>query len=78
MKNGIMLLNNSFLITFTKLLVYIYIKTWLWINFILMVYIVGLIFKAQINLMWFLEEFKVNEILCATTFLILYVLLVST
>jgi hypothetical protein len=33
-----------------------------------MVYIVGLIFKAQINLMKFLKEFKVSEILCVVTF----------
>jgi hypothetical protein len=33
-----------------------------------MVYIIGLIFKIQINLMWFLEEFKVGEILCVNIF----------
>jgi hypothetical protein len=33
-----------------------------------MVYIIGLIFKAQINLMWILEEFKVSEILCVAIF----------
>jgi hypothetical protein len=33
-----------------------------------MVYIVGLVFKAQINLMQFLNEFKVSEILCFATF----------
>jgi hypothetical protein len=33
-----------------------------------MVYIIGLIFKAQINLMRFLEEFKMSEILCVVTF----------
>jgi hypothetical protein len=53
---------------FIKLLMYIYIKTQLWINFIFMVYIIGLIFKAQINWMWFLEEFKVSEILHVMTF----------
>jgi hypothetical protein len=37
-----------------------------------MVYIVGLIFKAQINLMQFIEEFKVSEILCVATFDIIY------
>jgi len=29
-----------------------------------MVYIIGFVFKAQINLMWFLKEFKVSKILC--------------
>jgi len=33
-----------------------------------MVYIIGLILKAQINLMQFLKEFKVSEILCVATF----------
>jgi len=33
-----------------------------------MVYIIVLIFKTQINLMQFLEEFKVSEILFFTTF----------
>jgi hypothetical protein len=40
-----------------------------------MVYIINLIFKAQINLMQFLEESKVNE-LFFLLLLILYVLLV--
>jgi hypothetical protein len=42
--------------------------TKLWINFMVMVYIIGLVFKAQINLMQFLKEFKVSEILCVITF----------
>jgi hypothetical protein len=33
-----------------------------------MVYIIFIIFKAQINLMQFLEEFKVSEILFFTSF----------
>jgi hypothetical protein len=34
-----------------------------------MVYIIGLIFKAQINLMQFLKEFQMSENLhCVTTF----------
>jgi hypothetical protein len=33
-----------------------------------MVYIIGASFKAQINLMQFLEEFKVSEILRVVTF----------
>jgi hypothetical protein len=33
-----------------------------------MVYIIGFISKAQINLMRFLEESKVTEILCVATF----------
>jgi hypothetical protein len=71
MKNGILLLNRVFKITITKLLVYTYIKTQLWINFIFMVYIIGLIFKAQINLMQFLKEFKLSEILCVVTLILL-------
>jgi hypothetical protein len=31
-------------------------------------YIIGLIFKAHINLVRFWEKFKVSEILCVTTF----------
>jgi hypothetical protein len=34
-----------------KLLLYINVKTQLWINYIFMVYIIGLIFKSQINWM---------------------------
>jgi hypothetical protein len=33
-----------------------------------MVYIIGLIFKAQINLIRFLKEFKMSEILHVPTF----------
>jgi hypothetical protein len=33
-----------------------------------MVYIIGLIFRSQINWMQFLEEFKASEFLCVTTF----------
>jgi hypothetical protein len=68
MKNDIFLLNKMFKITIRKYLVYTYINTQLWIKFIFMVYIIGLIFEAQINLMWFLEEFKVSEILSVATF----------
>jgi hypothetical protein len=31
-------------------------------------YIIGFIFKAQINLMRFKKKFKVSEILCVTSF----------
>jgi hypothetical protein len=37
-----------------------------------MVYITCLTFKAQINQIWFLEEFKMNEILCVATFDTIY------
>jgi hypothetical protein len=33
-----------------------------------MIYIIGHILKAQIDLMQFLKEFKVSEILCVATF----------
>jgi hypothetical protein len=34
-------------------------------------YIIGLIFKAQINLIKFPKEFKMSEILCVVTFAII-------
>jgi hypothetical protein len=68
MKNGILLLNRVFKITFMKLLMYIYVKTRLGINFIFIEYIIDFILKTQINLMWFLKEFKVSEISYVTTF----------
>jgi hypothetical protein len=37
-----------------------------------MEYIICPTFKAQINHMWFKKEFKVSEILCVTTFDIIY------
>ncbi len=49
-------------------MVFNYIKTNIWINFIFMVYITCLVVKAQINYMWFLKEFKMSEILCVSTF----------
>jgi len=51
-----------------KLLMYIYIETQLGINFIYIDYITYFIFKTQINLMQFLEEFKVSEISYVITF----------
>jgi hypothetical protein len=51
-----------------KLLMYIYVKTQLAINFIFIDYIIDFIFKTQINLMRLLEELKVSEISYVTTF----------
>jgi hypothetical protein len=53
---------------FIKLLVYFYIMIQLPINYILMGLIIYYMFKAQINYMWFLKDFKVSETLCITIF----------
>jgi hypothetical protein len=55
---------------FVKLLVYFYTMIQLPINCILMGFIIYFMFETQINYMWYLEMFKMNEILCVTTYII--------
>jgi hypothetical protein len=54
---------------FIKLLVYFYIMIQLQINYILMGLTSYFMFESRINYMRSLEDFKVSEILCVTTFL---------
>jgi hypothetical protein len=60
---------------FIILLVYFYTIIQLPINCILMGLITYFMFETQINYMWSLKKFKMNEILHATIF-VLYVVLV--
>jgi hypothetical protein len=53
---------------FIKLLVHFYTMTQRAITFILISLITYFMFEAQINYMWFLENFKVSETLHVITF----------
>jgi hypothetical protein len=54
-------IKKMFKIDFIKLWVYNCLKEKIWINGIFMVYTTCFTFRAQINHMWFLKEFKVSE-----------------
>jgi hypothetical protein len=67
-----MLSNKGYKSMFIKLVVYFYTMMQLLIKLILMGLIIYFRFEAQINYMWWLENFKVNKILHVTIFYTFY------